>query len=185
VRWWLLAGAVIVTAGCGVDTETSPRRIPADRIPAQLNAPPPSPPTADRPGAVAFTVYLVRGEDLAPVPRALIGTVTVAERLSALAAGPSQEEAASGVRSTLPEGPRLAMTQVAAGVATVDVAANLAAIGGPEQVLAVAQIVFTATEDPAVEAVAFTVDRRPAGTPTGDGSIADRPVRRSDFPGLG
>lgn len=174
----------LVLTGCGVDIETTHRQVPADRVPEQLGAPPPAPPTADRPGAAAFTVYLVRDKALAPAPRALIGTVTAADRLSALVAGPSQDEAASGLRTTLPEGPRLTVTKVAGGVATVDLAADLTAIGGPEQVLAVAQIVFTATEDPAVQAVAFTADHRPVGTPTGDGSIAEGPVQRTDFPKL-
>ncbi|MFP5369271.1 MAG: GerMN domain-containing protein [Actinomycetes bacterium] len=180
-----LAVLAVLLPGCGIDIEDAPRGIGPERVPAELGAPPPAPPAADRPGAVAFTVYLLRGDRLAPVLRAAVGTVTVADRLDALVAGPTQEEAATGLRSTLPEGPRLEVTSVAGSVVTVDVSTGLTTIGGPEQVLAVAQIVFTATEAPGVTAVAFTADDRRAATPTADGSIADRPVSRADFPGLG
>jgi len=183
-RLGAVAAALLVAAGCGVGTEEDPRGISRERVPQELNAPPPAPPTTDRPDAVAFNVFLVRGERLAPVPRALIGRLTVGQRLDTLLAGPSTEEAASGYRSSISEGTRLVVTSVTGSIAVVEVSTELTSIGGAEQVMAVAQVVYTVTEAPEVSEVSFTVEGRPAGAPTRDGTVDDRPVRREDYAGL-
>lgn len=179
------AAVALLVAGCGVPTESRPRSISDDLIPAELSNPPPGPPSTDRPGAVAFTVYLIGGERLRPVPRAVVGTVSPEGRLDALRAGPTAEEAASGLRSALDEATSVRVARVAGRVATIDLPSELADLVGSDQVLSLAQLVYTVTDDPAVEAVVFTVNGDPVASPVQDGTLIGRAVGRSDFPLLG
>lgn len=175
---------IAIPSGCGVPTESRPRDIPQDRVPAALSAPPSSPTTDDR-GDARFTVYLIDGKRLRPVPRTAVGSVTPSTRLEALRAGPTSDESASGLGSALDEESSIRISQVTGGVATVDLPPALAALVGSDQVLALAQMVFTLTEDPAIGEAIFTVDGNPVDVPVGDGTLTGRAVGRADFPVLG
>ena len=181
----VIAVGLCLTSGCGVSTESRPRSIPQDRIPAALSNPPPSPSTTGRVGDATFTVYLIDGERLRPVPRTALGGITPAARLEALRAGPTSDEAAAGLGSALNEETSIRVSRVAGGTATVDLPHALAALVGSDQVLALAQLVFTLTEDPAISEVTFTVDGEPVAAPVGDGALIGRAVGRGDFPALG
>jgi spore germination protein GerM len=66
------------------------------------------------------------------------------------------------------------------GVATVSVTPGFPGLSGGNQLLAVAQVVWTLTELPTVTAVRFSVDGTPVEIPTDDG-LTDRPVDRDDY----
>ena len=172
-------------SGCGVPTESRPRAIPQDRVPAALSTPPSTPPTTDDRGDARFTVFLIDGKRLRPALRTAAGSVTPATRLEALRAGPTVDEVASGLGSALDEDTSIRISQVTGGVATLDLPPALAALVGSDQLLALAQLVFTLTEDPAIGEVIFTVDGKPVDVPVGDGTLTSRAVGRSDFPTLG
>ena len=180
-----VAVLLCLPSGCGVSAESRPRPIPHDRVPAALSNPPPDPSTTDRGGAAAFTVYLIDGDRLRPVPRAALGGISPAARLEALRAGPTSDETAAGLGSALNEETRIQISRVAGGTATVDLPPALAALVGSDQVLALAQLVFTLTEDPSIGRVIFTVDGEPVAAPVGDGALIGRAVDRGDFPALG
>ena len=181
-----IAVLLCLSNGCGVSTESRPRPIPQDQIPPALSNPPPSPSTTDRVGDAAFTVYLIDGERLRPVPRAAPGGITTpAARLDALRAGPTSDEAAAGLGSALNEESSIQILRVTGGTSTVDLPHALAALLGSDQVLALAQLVFTLTEDPSISDVIFTVDGEPVAAPIGNGALIDRAVGRGDFPALG
>ena len=183
----VIAVLLCLTSGCGVSTESRPRSIPQDRIPAALSNPPPSPSTTGRVGDApfTFTVYLIDGERLRPVPRTALGGISPAARLEALRAGPTSDEAAAGLGSALNEETSIRISRVAGGTATVDLPHALAALVGSDQVLALAQLVFTLTEDPTISEVIFTVDGEPVAAPVGNGALIGRAVGRGDFPALG
>jgi len=178
----LLLGAA---GGCGVPTEDRARSIPEERLPAALSQPPAGPATTGRIGAAAFTVYLIDEERLRPVPRAVDGSVNLAGRLDALRAGPTADEETAGLRSALNDEAAIRVSRVTGEVATVDLPIGLAELVGSDQVLALAQLVFTLTEDPNVDDVIFTVDGAPVAAPVGDGTLLGRPIGRVDFPTLG
>jgi spore germination protein GerM len=71
------------------------------------------------------------------------------------------------------------------GVGTVDLGGSFGQVGGQEQILAVAQLVFTATSVPGIVKVQFTLGGRPVEVPAGDGTLTQGPLGRSDFPSLG
>ena len=68
---------------------------------------------------------------------------------------------------------------------TIDVGASFADLGGQSQIVAAAQVVFTATALPGVTAVSLTVGGQQTQVPTADGSLSHGPLTRADYAGIG
>lgn len=132
-----------------------------------------------------LTVYLVRGEHLAPVRRAVPRTPAVARAaLAALLRGPTAAERAAGYSTCVPAGTALRGVHVSGRVATVDLTRRFQSGGGSlSMLLRVAQVVYTATQFTAVERVAFRLDGRPVEAIGGEGVVVSPPVGRADFDG--
>ena len=165
-------------AGCGVGGEAVPTRLddfalPQESVPDEAGAEDDGPTTV---------VYFARGDRLEAVERSLPTTVPNAVR--SLLEGPRETETNSGLRSALPTGTRLLGASVQAGVATVDLSDGFAAVVGPEQILAVAQLVYTVTSVPGVVGIRLAIEGQPVDAARGDGSLAPGAVGRSDYPGL-
>ena len=178
---WLAAGLLGLLAACGVPADTAPRSIPAQEVPFGLLGTTTTATT--RPAATTrAVVYLVQGERLAPVRREVPAS-TPAAVVAAVAAGPTPPEAAAGLRSALVTG--AALSQVTAGTATVGLDRDFAAADLREQVLALAQLVYTITELPGIGAVRFALDGQPAEIPTAQGSSKTGAANRADFAAVG
>jgi hypothetical protein len=168
----LLIVALLVT-GCGVQ--------PEDRWEPVTTAARPSTETGNggQPSGPRLTVFLVRGADLAPVQRRTSAR-TPAAALEQLVEGPTRAEAASGIRTALAPEVVGVDQELPAGVTTVSVTRGFTALTGGNQLLAVAQIVWTLTDLPTVTAVRFALDGSPVEVPT-DAGLTDRPVTRDDY----
>ena len=172
---------VLVLAGCGIPVEDSARTLSADEIPSSLPSPTSAPtsPPAD-PSPASAEVFFVRGSRLAPVRREVSVPPSVEGTITALLTRPTPDERSQGLRTALPGEVRLAGT-VAAGIPLIDVTESFAQVEGEEQILALAQVVFTLTGLPGVEGVSFALTGRPVEVPTGDGTLKRGPLRRQDF----
>jgi spore germination protein GerM len=183
-------GAILIVAlsgalatGCGVPTDDEASSIPAERVPYGLLEPEltPSVPTSEVPEAArSVDVYFVREDQLAPMPRS-VRQVEPARLLAALLAGPSSDEEAQGVRSAVTPDGSVGSVRGEAGIVDVDLGTDFTELATAEQRLALAQLVFTLTEAPTIEAVRFTLDGRPTSVPRGDGTASDGPLRRIDY----
>ena len=127
-------------------------------------------------------VYFTRGNGLAAAPRTVAST-TVAAAFRALLAGPSAADRALGDTTAIPAGTALGGVQIAGRVATVDLGPSFAsAVSVATQMRArVAQVVFTATQFPGVDRVAFAIDGKPARTLGPQGFMVDPPLSRLDL----
>ena len=177
LRSALLRAAALLAAalapGCGVAADGSPEPVSTAAAPAVQTgdgAPPSGP---------QLTVYFVRGADLAPVGRRTASPVA-SVALDALAEGPTRAEAADGIRTALAPEVMGVEGVLPDGTATVALARGFTGLTGGSQLLAMAQVVWTLTELPAVTGVRFTVEGRPVEVPT-DAGLAARPVDREDF----
>ena len=177
------AAVMIATAACGVPTDSGPRALAKNDVPFGLLVPSTTPPTL--PGATqpteGVTVFLVSSNRLIAVGREVVPPATLFKSLNALLAGPSAQESAAGFRSAINDGTRLLSLRVQQGVATIDVSGTFVGVSGQEQILAIAQIVFTATADPSVTSVLFALDDRPVEVPRGDGTLTAAGLTRADF----
>ncbi len=122
--------------------------------------------------------FLTASERLAPAYRD--GT-TGAASMSALLAGPVAGDT-EGLVSLIPAGTELRSIAVVDGVATVDLTGTFASGGGSLSMTGrIAQVVYTLTEFPGVDRVAFALDGQPTEMIGGEGIIVAPPVGRDDF----
>lgn len=165
--------ALLLLAGCGVEPQDRPQvlTIPVPEVSA----------AGERTEAYgpALTVYFVQGVTLAPADR---GTAIADARsaLELLARGPTRVEVIGGLRTALAPQPLLADEGVPGGITSVSVTREFTGITGGNQLLAVAQVVWTLTDLPGTTQVRFLVEGVPVEVPT-DGGLSDQPVGRDHF----
>jgi hypothetical protein len=166
----LVLGALVL-AGCDGGSEQSG---PADETPTT------STDGATTPAQTSVAVYFLRDEKVSPVRRSIAATPAVARAaLEELLAGPTEDEAATGLTSAIPEDTSLRDLAVADGVATVDLDGRFDDGGGSASMLGrVAQVVATLTRFPTVQRVAFRIDGNPVTAIGGEGVVVDPPVDR-------
>jgi spore germination protein GerM len=132
-------------------------------------------------------VYLIaeQGESerqLRAVQRGVPATPTAA--LEELFNGANDEEDETGLGTAIPDGLRLLSARPVAGTLQVDVSPEILDVQMPALILAVAQIVFTATELDRVREVRLQVEGRNREWPDGRGELQTRTLSRYDYPGL-
>ena len=122
---------------------------------------------------------------LIAVERELPSTPQIAHAaLRALIEGPSDADQAliDDVSSAVPEQTRLLGVTIDDRVATVDLAREFEAGGGSLSMFArLAQVVYTVTQFPTVDAVQFQLDGQPVTVFSGEGIVLDAPVSRDDY----
>ncbi len=178
----------IAATSCGIPTDAAPRPIPAKSVPFNLLSPSTAttlPPITTR-AHVPITVFLVLAGSnrLTTVPRSVNYPGTLAQVIGALAQGPTNAEAAGGVQTALSSQTAVTGATVNLGIATINFNKAFSSIAGPELVVAVAQVVFTATALPGVAGVSIEVDGQPVGVPLPNGTLAQGPVNRLAFASL-
>lgn len=177
-----MAVAVTLTVGaaCGIPSDESPTVLPGGVItPAVAPSEPAGQPAAE----VEASVFLVQAEQLVKVVRdAQSGSLWNA--LDLLLAGPREAELAAGLRTAISPQTALRSARLDRDTAVVDLNAALVEIGGQEQILAVAQIVLTATAVPGVRQVRFLLEGQAVEIPRADGTLTSEALRPEDYRGL-
>lgn len=172
-----LVSAVVVVGGCGVQPQQRPEPVPS--VPVGT-----APPAPEEPGAVRTTVWMVRGERLQGVPRS-VASLDLPSVLASLAAGPTRSEVVAGVRTAVvPQFFSGVRSEVSDRVAVVGATEQFAGLAGDDQLLAVAQLVWTVTEVPGVRRVRLEIDGRAVDVPT-DRGLTGLPVGRADVSSVG
>ena len=175
-RLVLVVALGLLSASCGVRAQERPERLGKsagivlpDTVPSDAGAVP-----------TAGEVFFVRDQRLVAVARS-VAPADVEAAVRVLLEGPTDAEAAGGLRSAVPVGTRLRSAAVEGGTATVDLSGSFADVSGENQVPAVAQLVFTATGVVGVERVTVAVDGTVIDVPRSDGTLTPAPLTRDDF----
>jgi germination protein M len=134
---------------------------------------------------VTYEVWFTNGERLFVTKRTQEATQAVgAASIGAMLAGPGAEETSVGVGTQVPAGTEMLDLFIADGLATVDLSGDFEVGGGSASaVMRIAQVVYTLTQFPSVEAVNFRIDGQDVAAITNQG-IVNEPVDRSDFEDL-
>jgi spore germination protein GerM len=172
---------MLLAAACDPGTQSQPEAIPRRDVPFGLLDTTST--TAEQPetGAEPFTVYLAANDRLVAVNRSVDGTPQPAAVLHTLLDGPTPAEARYGIVSAIPSGTRLRRVTRRGSVLTIDLARDFFT-NGEDSKIAVAQLVWTATGLPGIEAVRFRVGGTPVQVPTGSGALGAGALTREDFP---
>jgi hypothetical protein len=132
---------------------------------------------------MVVSAYFVRDEHVAVVHRTVPHDVATSRAaLGQLLAGPSGDEADLGLTSAIPVGTELRGVGIEAGLATVDLSSTFGSGGGSMSMrLRLAQLVYTLTQFPTVDAVALELEGEPATVFGSEGIVLDHPLTRADF----
>ena len=186
VRAALVMTAVALgTAACGIPTASAPTPIARSAVPYHLLNPPTT--TTTLPGTppavgVAEQIYLVAPDGhLVAVTREVAVPASLSQVLGALLAGPTTTESSAGIQSFLTHTGVTVTTTESGGIATVHFSTNPIQVVGPDQTLAVAQVVYTVTQQPGITGVSFAIGGKPIDVPTAAGAQVPGPVGRADY----
>ena len=185
-----VAALALLAFACGgdsTDTTTAGGESPnAEETPSPAPQESPTPDEDDNGTTTKKTVYEVwfiekrgrfmqvayRSEDSTP----RIGTAA----LESLLEGPEGGDGKAS--SAIPAGTRLLDLAIADGLATVDLSSEFETGGGSFSMLArLAQVVFTITQFPTVDRVAFEIEGEPVDVFSSEGIALDEPQTRADF----
>ncbi|MEO7836799.1 MAG: GerMN domain-containing protein [Acidimicrobiales bacterium] len=183
---FVIITALLAGSGCGVRSDPGPRALSSDEVPFALLEESASttiavPSTAPSVAKAPVFVFFVLAGRMYPVMRQVNAPATVPKSLTALVFGTQSDEAIQGIRSAI--NPEAGVQSRAIDPATflVDLSAEFVQGSTSEQVLGLAQIVYTATEIPGVTGVLFTLNGEPIEVPTASGSLTSRPINREAF----
>jgi spore germination protein GerM len=179
----LMAG-LAVTA-CGVPTDSGPRSLSPRDVPFMAAEVVTTSTTFSSSPTTLATIYLVAADHLVPVERLIPTPSTVEKVVRRLLTGPSDTEVRNGLRTAVPAGTSILSAPVVSGIVTIDLSGAFVRGTGPEQIIALAQLVYTATALTGVVGVRFTLEGKPTDVPAGDGTLTKAPLGRANFASYG
>ncbi|MGD9997029.1 MAG: Gmad2 immunoglobulin-like domain-containing protein [Ilumatobacteraceae bacterium] len=162
---------------------------PATTQPTTTEPAPTTEPATSQPGTtqpvetIELSVYFVRDERVALAHRTVPHTVaTTAAALEQLLGGPTPEEATLGMSTAVPAETSLVRASISNRIAAVDLGSDFGSGGGSLSMrLRLAQVVYTVTQFPTVDAVVFELDGQPVTVFGSEGLVLDQPLTRADF----
>ncbi len=177
----VLLAVVAGVSACGVPshdtaTKANPKDVPFGLLNENSGVDP-----INQFGDRDVVVFLAKNGRLVRAGRKIRPPVTIERLLDRLARGPTRAEVAAGTRSALPDGESFQSKDPVGGTVTVDLSAPFAALSGNDQILALAQIVFTLTARPGIGQVQFTLGGAATDIPRANGSLTPSPVSRDDY----
>jgi spore germination protein GerM len=183
----LVALALVVIAllaGCGINTDASPRDITGDR---QQRLGEVGRSNTETP-AGGSRIYLVDASSSTqnPLLRAVARNVPLEAEdvLGALLQGPTASERSSRLRTAIPADTELLGVRYdGPGLVTVNLSNSILDASGDSLVDAVAQIVYTLSEIDTVTRVQLQVDGTARQWPSGDGTLTSSPLTVYLYPG--
>jgi spore germination protein GerM len=175
--------ALAAATGCSTPVDSGPKALRAASIPEDLRSASPTTTTTVLTGeSEEVTVYYIdRGDRLAPVKKRVSTPVTLEKVLQKLFAPPTTAEAVSGLRTAISPEAAVLGAPIEARIATVDVSRNFPFGPVTDQVIAYAQVVFTALDVEGVTGVLFALNGDRQEAPQGDGSTTSAPLGRASY----
>jgi spore germination protein GerM len=180
-----VALAAVLLAACGVPDDTRPRALDPADVPEELLASSTSSTEVPDEGGArrSVDIYLVNGDGLLEPVTRRVSSTSNKTLLDELLAGASDADADRGLRSEIPPNTRLLGIDVLQddNVLTIDLSTQFASAVGDGELLAQAQVVWTATQGGRADGVFFLVDGEQREGTNDEGVITAEPLTRADF----
>lgn len=179
----LLVGALLAAgAACGSDDDTSSTTTSTTTTSTTTTE---ATITTEPEDVTEVRAYFLHDEKVGPVAREATGVNVASDALTGLLEGPSADEAEVGFSTAIPDGTKLLGVDISDGLATVDLSQEFGTGGGSLSMMGrVAQVVFTLTQLPTVDSVAFSIEGQPVTALGGEGLVLDHPQTRADWEDL-
>lgn len=190
----LVGIALLVLTGCGVATDSGPRRLDPSYDTAVRVAVSTTLPSADSvsttvplvvPDQRPILIYLAQGDGLVPRARSLPDPVSPRDVVDLLVKGPTETEAAVEMRTLFTSDAQVIdVSDAVEGVVTVDLDPSVLELSGSDQLLLIGQMSLTLTSLTRVASIQYVVANAPISVVGPDGGSIDRPVVKGDFSAL-
>lgn len=184
-----LLTAIVTLAACGVPVQSTPEPVEPGSVPSELRdggqtpSPQPSATTHKLPLQVNFVrnnqLVSIRREEPAGTPADRLSTV-----IKDLIAGPTKTEQANGITTALPPGLTLSIVEMQGTRVVLQLSGDTEGRSATENVLAVGQIVLSATALPSVDEVTFSRDGVPVEALLADGALTTDALTAADYASL-
>jgi Tfp pilus assembly protein PilN len=167
------AALALVAAACGIPTDGSPRPIAQAALPNALAPQTTTSLAGVQGGSDVVRIFLVRNDGatpkLAAVSIVIADTSTLSQRARMVMTDlvgeqPAPSGATQNLTNTIPEAVRILGLKLDGDVLDLDVS-HLDNVESTQQRLAFAQMVYTATDLPGIDAVRFSINGRAAQVP--------------------
>lgn len=175
--------AVTAVTACGFPEQQRAAPVPEQELPVALR-PDIIPPSTTPSETERATIWLIDQSRLVPVRHDVAAPASVESVTAALLAAPTADEQERGLRSAVPDPTVVVGSQLARGLATIELAPDFAEISPEDQLLAVGQFVLSMTGLPGVGGVLFTIEGVPVAVPVPTGESTEGPVFRDQFSDL-
>ncbi|MGE3620347.1 MAG: GerMN domain-containing protein [Acidimicrobiia bacterium] len=182
-----LLAVLAASVGCGLAEDARPRALSEDDLPAGLvnDSTTTVAPGSGQPVTIYVAVQTADEARLARITRRVEDSMSVSERLRVLLAErPTKEEQDEGLVSLIPEATQLLDVSITDDRAqiTIDLSADLNTVQGQQLRLALAQLVWTATEIDELKTAAVRFQIAGQATPAIDGEGNEKAsVVRRDY----
>lgn len=179
MSWRIVSPVIALLIGaCGIPVQAEPEIMDVEL------APPAGDETPAPGDLAAVSLYLVGDNSLVHVTRDLPSPPSLTSIFQSLLGGVTNEERQANLRTAIPPGTETISITEDGSVLRVDLNSEFAAVGGEEELLAVAQIVLTATSVEGVDRVAFQLEGVPTDVPVASGALSVDPVGAADYESL-
>lgn len=173
----------LLLAGCGIGAEHSAQVIDPHSVPSGLMAPASTTTVVPAPTA-NVVIYLEGQQHLVVANRTVSAPASARAALTALAQGVTSAESAQGLVSPISTATPISIGSIDGSTAVVNLPSSFANLGGQDQIIAVAQIVYTLSLFPEISQVAIRVGGKAAQVPTETGRLSPGPLTRADYSSL-
>jgi spore germination protein GerM len=183
-RLTALVALLVAGGACSSPVDSGPKTLRAASVPANLRAE-----TSSTTTTTVLTgeseevgVYFIgRDGRLVRVTRRVGSPVSLQKVLQNLFAGPTNDEAVSGLRTAISQATAVLDAPIEARIATVNYSKDFAFGPVTDQIAAFAQVVFTAVDVEGVTGVLFAQNGKRQEVPEGDGSFVSAPLGRASY----
>jgi spore germination protein GerM len=180
----MLCTPVVATSlvACGVATGDDVELADPSAVPFGLLEPDRVPGALRPTGGTVVDIHLFDPDSsvLVPVTRQ-VSTGEIDAVVAELESGPTDMESLLGLRSALTDIAAVDDLAVEGSTASVDLNDSFTTLGGNDQIIAIAQLVFTVTEAPTIDQLVITVEGANVEIPRADGTLTSDALTRADY----
>ena len=178
-----IAASCMALVACGVPTTGSPEAVPEGEVPEALrdSAETTVPSSPSETPQEQVTIWFARDDQLVAAVHRIPDQPTIVSVVAELLQGPTDNDRERGLRTAIADPEAIGEVTTARGTAFVELTSSFAELPASDQVVAIAQVVLTATDLRGIGRVRFLLGGEDVAVPLPDGTTSTDAVSRDDY----